>query len=111
MAVQMSVLVKEVKWKGEDHQAEYNEEVRAAKKMKMEAEVEIPANENVLVYKEDLYTGRERSLDGALDFMVNMVKKAKRKIWSHNIVYELRALPCSMPDYHYKITMILEPIK
>lgn len=89
----------------------YDEDVIEAVKRKIEAAVEIPETENVLVYKQDIHTSRERTLEEALDFMVNMVKKAKRKIWSHNIMYELRAASCSMPDYYYTITMILEPLR
>jgi hypothetical protein len=99
----------------EEAEKHYEEEIIEAIKRKMETVIVIPESENVLIYRQQVISeDKERSLEDALDFMVNMASRSGRKVLSHSVAYEPKINDPlsgwdSAPKYFYCITMILAP--
>lgn len=86
--------------------------------MDLTKEIEIPKEENVIICERSSIKNRlepRKSLQEALDLIVNATIKANRKIQSHSVHVgdegaKITGETIRMPITYYLITVILEPI-
>ena len=104
MAVQMSVPLELID----------NVYTKEASVKKINTIVEIPENENILVYEENSTYGG-RSIIEVIEFMAEMIELADREIISHNVAYLYIKNPLAhyntKPEMKYYISIILKPAK
>lgn len=109
MALEMSLPIEEIKSSPDISTQDYNKLWKEAKQRRSALIIEIPQEENVLVYTQQ--NVRDRNSIEALDFMVKTVYGAGREIAAYFIDRRLMAEEMSMPMDRYQIMMVLKPPK